>query len=70
MYLCSNLDQSHEMLYSEDSSDGQEKELEEKFEKLTSNEQHEARMILCDKLCKAYHGYNRCTDEDYQEYGS
>ena len=34
-------------------------ELKVKFDKLTEDEQYESKMVLCDKLCKASHGYHR-----------
>ena len=43
-------------------------ELKVKFDKLTEDEQYESKMVLCDKLCKASHGYHRCNDEDYEGY--
>jgi hypothetical protein len=42
--------------------------LKEQFEELTYKEQDESKMIVCDQLCKASHGYHRCNDEDYEGY--
>ena len=44
----------------------EEKHLEEKFDEFTDNEQYEARMVLCDKMCKADLGYHRCEDEEFE----
>ena len=45
-----------------------EKELKDKFDNLTDDEQYESKMVLCDKLCKASHGYHRCNNKDYEGY--
>lgn len=45
-----------------------EKDLKDKFDNLSYDEQYESKMIICDKLCKASHGYHRCNDDDYEGY--
>ena len=45
-----------------------EEDLEEKFEKLTDDEQYESKMVVCDNLCRASYGYHKCSDEDYEEF--
>ena len=45
-----------------------ENTLKEQFEQLTYKEQHQSKMIVCDQLCKASHGYHRCNDEDNEGY--
>ena len=52
----------------DDSQDALEKELSEKFNELTNEEQYKSRMILCDKLCKPTHGYHRCNNQSYEGY--
>ena len=52
----------------EHSLEALEKELSDKFNELTKEEQYESRMVLCDKLCKPTHGYHRCDNQTYEGY--
>ena len=43
--------------------------IERKFWKTNIyDEQYGARIVICDQLCKASHGYHRCNDDDYEGY--
>ena len=43
--------------------------LKEAFEKLSDDEQHESREVLCDYICAAPDGYHKCfSDEDYKRF--
>ena len=46
----------------------EEKELKESFDKLSDDEQFEAKMVVCDVFCKADIGYHRCEDEEFEEF--
>ena len=56
------------IITSDENDEHLENILKEQFEKLPYKEQYESRMMVCDQLCKADHGYHRCNDDDKEGF--